>query len=248
MSRVPRAWVVLALAAAALAAAASAAAASASTGTLASTMVVREDVEREVLYGEGGPIAYRERETGQGWWPPAGDAVLLEEAWWTPLRPLEPVVPRAYELQPDGLDQIGAERLSAWSLGDVTADGEDELVVSFRRPFQRNFMNVTRPRRAWVDAQGLSAHLGLYRPGDLDSIWVAGTLVSPVVALAACDGGLAVAYGDLDQAGTTETGAWRWVVFGFLPVEPLPGPGEPTCVDIDGDGRTEPAIVGRSGS
>jgi hypothetical protein len=68
------------------------------------------------------------------------------------------------------------------------------------------------------------------------------------VALAACDGGLAVAYGDLDQAGTTETGAWRWVVFGFLPVEPLPGPGEPTCVDIDGDGRTEPAIVGRSGS
>ena len=118
--------------------------------------------------------------------------------------------------------------------------------LSFRRPFKRNLINVTRPRRAWADAHGLSAHLGLYRPDDLSSIWVAGTLVHPVIEVAACNGALAVAYGRLDEPGTVETGAWRWVVFGFLPVEPLPGPGTPICVDIDGDGRTEPAITGRS--
>ena len=75
---------------------------------------------------------------------------------------------------------------------------------------------------------------------------MAGTLVRPVTAVAACDGALAVAYGRLDGPGTVETSAWRWVVFGFLPVEPLPGPGTPICVDIDGDGRTEPAIMERS--
>ena len=72
----------------------------------------------------------------------------------------------------------------------------------------------------------------------------AGPARSPRVA--ACDGALAVAYGKLDGPGIVETSAWRWVVFGFLPVEPLPGPGTPTCVDIDGDGRTEPAIMERS--
>ena len=190
-----------------------------------------------VLRDRDGPIAYR---------LPTGDAVLLDERWWTPLRPLAPVAPTPLPPAPDLLDRIGGEALTAWSLGDVTQDGEDELVVSFRRPFKRNFINVTRPRRAWVDARGLSAHLGLYRPHDFSEVWVASTLVSPVVALAACHGGLAVAYGELDQPGITETGAWRWVVFGFLPVEPLPGPGTPTCVDIDGDGRTEPAITGRS--
>ncbi len=78
------------------------------------------------------------------------------------------------------------------------------------------------------------------------SIWVAGTLVAPVVELAACDGALAVAYGRMRKPGTVETGAWRWVVFGLLPTEPLPGPGTPICVDIDGDGLTEPAIIERS--
>ena len=80
----------------------------------------------------------------------------------------------------------------------------------------------------------------------MSEIWVAGTLVRPVYEVAACNGALAVAYGKLDKPRTVETGAWRWVVFGFLPVEPLPGPGVPICVDIDGDGRTEPAIKERS--
>ena len=211
--------------------------------------------DTEVLSDANGPYASRERAPDGRWALPAGDAVLIDEAWWTPLRPLEPVpAPRPTptdlraireRLAPAATRRL-PDRLTAVTLGDVTQDGEPELIVSFRRPFQRTYINTTRPRRAWTDRHGLSAHLGLYRPGDLSEIWVAGTLVRPVTAVAACDGALAVAYGTLDGRRTLATSAWRWVVFGFLPVEPLPGPGTPTCVDIDGDGRTEPAIMERS--
>jgi hypothetical protein len=224
------------------------------TGSIAAACdTTREDV----LCDASGPYAWRTRGPDGRWQLPRGDAVLVDEEWWTPTRPLaglivpsarpeaatlarirERIAPAATQRLPD--------RLTAVSLGDVTMDGEVELVLSFRRPFQRNLINITRPRRAWADVNGLSAHVGLFRPHDLSSVWVAGTLVRPVAELAACNGSLAVAYGKLDRPGTVETGAWRWVVFGFLPTEPLPGPGIPTCVDIDGDGRTEPAITGRS--
>jgi hypothetical protein len=211
--------------------------------------------EAQVLSDADGAYAYRERGPDDRWALPAGDAVLIDEAWWTPLRPLH-VVPaprvtrsmrqRTRERLAPAATRRMPDRLIAITAGDVTQDGLPELVISFRRPFQRNYINITRPRRFWTDEHGLSAHLGLYRPADLSEIWVAGTLVRPVTDIAACDGALAVAYGTPDQPGTVQTGAWRWVVFGFLPVEPLPGPGTPTCVDIDGDGRTEPAIMERS--
>jgi hypothetical protein len=211
----------------------------------------------ETLSDVDGPYAARQRGPDGRWASPQGDAVLIDEAWWTPLRPLLAVPAPDPIADPSILARIRAEvapaatrrppdRLTDAALGDVTLDGTPDLVVSFRRPFQRNLINMTRPRRAWADEQGLSAHIGLYRPGDLSTIWIAGTLVRPVVELAACDGALAVAYGTLDEPGTVATDAWRWAVFGFLPVEPLPGPGTPICVDIDGDGRTEPAITGRS--
>jgi hypothetical protein len=213
----------------------------------------------EVLSDESGPYAWRVSGPDGRWALPDGDAVLLDEAWWTPLRPLievpapdpaaEPgTLARIRELVAPAATRRLPDRLTDASLGDVTLDGTVDLVVSFRRPFQRNLLNVTRPRKAWVDEHGLSAHVGLYRPDDLSKIWIAGTLVRPVVDLAACDGALAVGYGVLDEPGTVATDAWRWAVFGFLPVEPLPGSGTPICVDIDGDGRTEPAISERSGS
>ena len=213
----------------------------------------------EVLEDDGGPVAYRQRDRDGGWGLPRGDAVMIDEGWWTPLRPLT----EASQLPPPPARTIlqrmrqrlartaparQPEQVTDIAIGDVTLDGEAELVVAFRRPFVRNFINRTRPRSAWADDTGLSAHLGLFRPADLSEIWVAGTLVRPVVEVAACHGGLAVAYGRLNAAGTVATSAWRWVVFGFLPLEPLPGPGIPTCVDIDGDGRSEPAIIERSGS
>jgi hypothetical protein len=211
--------------------------------------------ETETLSDSTGPYAWRERGPDGRWALPAADAILIDEEWWTPLRPLEPVpgpaptrvmlrtirdkvAPAATRRLPDRLTDV--------SIGDVTLDGVPDVAISHRRPFQRTYINVTRPRSAWADTYGLSAHVGLYRPADMSEIWVAGTLVRPVTALAACDGALAVAYGKLDDPGTVETGAWRWVVFGFLPVEPLPGPGTPICVDLDGDGRTEPAITERS--
>ena len=213
----------------------------------------------ETLVDDLGPYATRTRGPDGEWQLPTGDAVLLDEAWWTPLRPLAALTVQPPQPDPATLAQVrmdiapGAtrrmpDRLSAIGLGDVTADGETDLVVSFRRPFRRTLINLTRPRRAWVDHDGHSAHLGLYRPSDLAPIWIAGTLVSPVVELAACDGALAVAYGRMRRPGITETGAWRWVVFGFLPVQPLPGPGTPICVDLDGDGLSEPAIIERSGA
>ncbi len=216
-------------------------------------------VQFEIIRDAAGPLAARIRNAGGDWRLPRGDAVLLDEDWWTPLRPLgtdetsglrstpsrrlirrvrERIAPAATPRLPD--------RLTAASLGDVTEDGQTDLVLSFRRPFKHNFINVTRPRRMWADEYGLSAHVGLYRPEDLSEIWVAGTLVRPVTSVEACDGALAVAYGKLNRPGIVETGAWRWAVFGFLPTEPLPGPGVPACVDIDGDGRTEPAILERS--
>lgn len=211
--------------------------------------------ETESRSNDAGVYAYRTRGANGQWLLPTGEAVLIDEEWWTPARPLveaptsapdhatlalirEKVAPAATRHLPDRLTDV--------SIGDVTMDGHADLVLSFRRPFKRNFINITRPRRAWADDHDLSAHLGLYRPGDVSEIWVAGTLVRPVHAVAACNGALAVAYGKLDDPGTVATGAWRWVVFGFLPVEPLRGPGVPICVDIDGDGRTEPAIKERS--
>jgi len=211
----------------------------------------------ETLADGEGPYAKRTRGSDGRWLLPSGDAVLIDEEWWTPLRPLaertvEPARPDRATLRRVRAQVAPAatgrapDRLDAIALGDVTADGRADLVISFRRPFRPTLINSTRPRRAWVDGYGDSAHLGLYRPGDVYRIWVAGTLVAPIVELAACDGALAVAYGRHRRPGVVETGAWRWVVFGFLPTTPLPGTGTPICVDIDGDGLSEPAIVGRS--
>jgi hypothetical protein len=231
---------------------------SADEAALAGSGTTACDTAREdVLCDAAGPYAWRARGADGRWQLPRGDAVLIDEEWWTPTRPLDDIaVPTA---APDAatLERVREriapaatrrlpDRLTAVSLGDVTTDGAAELVLSYRRPFRRTAINITRPRRAWTDAHGLSAHVGLFRPHDLSSVWVAGTLVRPVAALAACNGSLAVAYGRMRKPGVVETGAWRWVVFGFLPTEPLPGRGIPICVDIDGDGRTEPAITGRS--
>ncbi len=211
----------------------------------------------DLLDSEGAVVATRSRATDGGWSLPTGDAVLVDREWWSPVGDLVPVpaappaTPLLRRVVREGVltgDPGAPSRLVGAAIGDVTADGEDDLVISFRRPFRRTFINTTRPRRTWIDARGLSAHVGVLRPATLEEEWVAGTLVHPVVRLAACDGALAVAYGELRAPGVFATGAWRWLGFGFLTTDLLPGAGRPVCVDVDRDGRTEPAIVGRTGS
>lgn len=180
------------------------------------------------------------------------DAVALDGAWWT-LGPAPNVAAPAASAGPDGLRArlaetpvSGMHQLVDLSVGDVTNDGTPDIAISFRRPYQRTLLNAAEPRRSWTDARGLSAHVGLYRASDLSEIWVAGTLVRPVRRLAACTGALAVAYATLREPAIRATSAWRWQGFAFLPLPELPGRGTPTCVDIDGDGRSEATITGRS--
>jgi hypothetical protein len=227
------------------------------------------DLVLEFRVASRGPIAWRHgRATGGpdrvgrpagrtvAWVLPAGDAVFIERDWWSPLARFErrpPMRPSARlraairRLIAPADDGAGRDRLYEAALGDVTGDGRRDLVVAHRRPFRRTLINVTRPADAWRDRVGMSAHLGVYVPSTLRETWVAGTLVLPVVRLAVCDGSLAVAYGQLGSSRIVATGAWRWQGFGFLPSEPLPGPGKPVCVDADGDGRSEPAVLGREG-
>ncbi len=180
------------------------------------------------------------------------DAVALDGAWWT----LGPTRTTMGTLTAESTDDLRARladhppsamrRLVDVSVGDVTDDGTPDIALAFRRAFRRTLLNASRPRRAWTDAHGLSAHVGLYRSGDLSEVWVAGTLTRPVRRLAACTGALAVAYSTLRRSRITATSAWRWQGFAFLPLPELTGRGTPICIDIDRDGRTEAAIIERS--
>ena len=181
---------------------------------------------------------------------------MLDHAWWT-LGPDAVPAPAT----PTRADRLRLRRLRArlldghvqdlrrvvdLAVGDVTGDGAPVLAVSFRRPFRMTFLNAGAPDARWRDAAGMSAHIGLLRPGDLSPIWVAGTVVTPVARLAACDGALAVSFDALDDPRIVAAGVWDWEGFGFLPLPELPGPGAPVCMDVDRDGRTDPAIVERS--
>lgn len=212
----------------------------------------------EVLAGPEGVRAFRvgrtEHRLGppafRGWRPPRGDAVALD-GWWTLARAPMPSRSTTLATAPGPVARradLGAfeGEVVAAAVGDANADGERELVLAFRRPFRPTEVNALLPRRALVDALGRTAHVGLYEPGDLSPLWVAGTLFRPVGALAACEGSLAVAHTTLDRDAVVATGAWRWSGFGFVPFPELSGPGSPACADVDGDGALDPLVLGRS--
>ena len=101
------------------------------------------------------------------------------------------------------------------------------------------------PEVQWADASGRSAHLGIYDPGTLDEIWVAGTVFLPIARLEVCDGTLALVHDSLDDPSLLAGSAWEWNGFGFDTAPDIKGAGTPACSDIDGDGRTDPVILGR---
>ncbi len=179
------------------------------------------------------------------WELPAGDAVLLGSGWWTPLREPDSNLTGATSPQPVGIDP------SKWTgfegqvvdarIGDVTGDGQRDVVVSFRREYRPTLITEQLPDRLWADKQGRAAHLGVYDP-DGRPEWVAGTMFRPVAHMAVCDGALALAFDQLDDPEIVATGAWRWEGFGFTVPMELPGPGEPGCADVDGDGLLDPYL------
>ncbi len=200
----------------------------------------------EILAGADGVRAFRVGVTAiedgatsfRRWRLPSGDAVALGEDWWALARSVDPAPVR----RPEDFEDFEGDVVDA-VLGDPDGDGRRDLVVAFRRPYRPTEVNALLPRSGLVDALGRTAHVGLFRPGDLRPRWVAGTLVRSVARLAACEGALAVGYSDLDDPTVVASSAWRWGGFGFVPLPDLPGPGEPACGDVDGDGALDPLVL-----
>ncbi len=179
---------------------------------------------------------------------PGVEAALVDGTWWQLVSPM----PADAAVRPDAATRQALSRalapgdlLDAVS-GDLDGDGEPEVVATFRRPYRPTDVSRLLPADRLVDPEGRSAHVGVYRTGDLAQRWVAGTLIHPVALLVACDGWLAVALSSLDDAATPiAVGAWRWRDFGFVTYPELPGAARPACADVDGDGALDPLAVGR---
>ncbi len=203
----------------------------------------------EVLVGKTGVRAYRVGATAiadghvtfRAWQLPNGDAADVDAAWWALAQPVAPTA-QQHRHTIRGFKGVVVDA----AVGDVEGNGQPDLVVSFRRRFKPTNVSGLLPRKRLVDRHGRAAHIGLYRPADLRSRWVAGTVLQPVKRLAPCTGSLAVAYSTLDDPAVVATGAWRWSGFGFTQLPDLPGPGIPRCADVDGDGRLDPIILERS--
>jgi poly-gamma-glutamate capsule biosynthesis protein CapA/YwtB (metallophosphatase superfamily) len=204
----------------------------------------------EVMADRAGLIAYRVGVTSHsdlrvrwmGWELPEGDAVLIEGEWWGLMRRVQP---RRAVTPP--IDDFRWGSVVAAASGRVT--GEDlETVISFRQIPGSHPVRAGFPSVQWVDADGMSPHLGIYQAHDLTPVWVAGMVPGPVAELAACDGAVALAYSELDDPSVVATGAAVWRPFGLVAAERLPGWGQPGCADVDGDGSTEPVILQRDAS
>jgi poly-gamma-glutamate capsule biosynthesis protein CapA/YwtB (metallophosphatase superfamily) len=200
----------------------------------------------EVLAGPDGVLAWRTasigtylRATFDGWALPIADAVSVDGEWWNPVGPLDPAPPAPSVDQVDGLMAGGV--LVTARLGDVDGDGMTDVVASYRRPFRTRLLQQAFPQTDFVDASGRGAHLGVFEDGTLQ--WGAGTMTRPVETLDVCDAGVALGFAALDDPAVTAGSAWWWSGFGFATAPMLDGAAIPVCVDLDRDGRTEPALI-----
>jgi poly-gamma-glutamate capsule biosynthesis protein CapA/YwtB (metallophosphatase superfamily) len=204
----------------------------------------------QVLADRSGVIGYRLGVTSHtnlrvrwvGWKLPEADAALIKGEWWNLVRDVKPLASPS-----PAIEAFEWGTVVAASTGRITGPAL-ETVVSFRHfpgphPVRDGLGEVQ-----WVDASGMTPHLGIYRASDLAPIWVAGMVPAPVADVAACDGSLALAFSELDDPLVVATGGAVWRPFGLDAVDRLPGSGTPGCADIDGDGLTSPVILGRGQS
>ena len=200
----------------------------------------------EVLVGQRGALAWRTAPVGtylrmsfDGWDAPEADAVAFDGEWWNAAQPVVLDVPAV----PTSAVSLGAgSSLVVARIGDVDGDGRDDVLASYRRPFRSRLLQTAFPDTRFVDATGRAAHLGLYRlDGSLR--WGAGTMPQPVAALDICDDGVALGFSALDDPTVIAGAAWWWHDFGFATAPTLAGDVTPGCADVDGDGRSAPALV-----
>lgn len=205
----------------------------------------------EVLVDRRGAVAHRVGSTDHddlrvrfsGWHLPAGDAVAIDRSWWALDRPVRPPPSMA---SPAMANRIADATVLHAAVGDADGDGHPDLVASFLRTGRPRPLHAAAPRWPWMDAQGRSAHLGVYRLPDLAGIWVAGAVGRPVTRVAVCHGAIAVRYGTLAGRANVATGAWWWRGFGFRPAVDLPGSGRPGCADVDHDGYSDAVSTERN--
>ncbi len=128
-------------------------------------------------------------------------------------------------------------------LADLTGDGRDEVVASYRTRFRDKVLHAAFPGVDFRDEAGRAAHLGVFDSTSGRLLWGAGTLTRPISRLAGCDGAIALAFTELDDDTVTGGGAWTWRGFGFATAAEVDGATTPMCADIDGDGSTEPVLL-----
>jgi poly-gamma-glutamate synthesis protein (capsule biosynthesis protein) len=201
----------------------------------------------EVLADSDGVIAYRIGSTDHsdlrpaflGWEPPTGNAVVIGGEWWELVRVDDwaesATVPVATAGFPHGDVFAGVE-------GDLTGDGNPEVIVSYRSPFVANLGNRGN-EDLYADARGRAAHFGLFEPGSWRKIWAAGTVPRPIATLQACGRVLGFGYSTLDDLRVVATGAAIWRGFGFSFMPDLEGSGDLHCRDIDDDGTAELVVA-----
>ena len=206
-----------------------------------------EGMVLQVLVDRRGVIAHRTATTSHldlrvrftGWELPDADAVLLDGSWWN-LHRRPPVVPRS-AAHPEPFPW--GEVLAA-ATGRLTGS-DTELVVSYRARSGPHPVRDGMTGVIWTDPDGYTMHLGVFRPDDLAPVWQAGMVPAPIADLAVCHGSLALAYRTLDSAEVWSAGAAVWRPAGLTASDFLPGPGVPSCGDVDLDGRSDPIVLDR---